>query len=44
LFRKLFLRDVEDLGEFGDVFGGGLRLPVEERGYCDLRAAQGFGD
>jgi hypothetical protein len=44
LFRKLALRDVQDLGELFDVFGGGLRLSVEERGACDFGTAEGLCD
>jgi hypothetical protein len=44
LFRELGFRDVQDLGEFLDVGGGGLCLAVKERGDCYFGTAQGFGD
>jgi len=44
LFREFGFGDVQDLGEFLDVGGGGLRLAVEERGDGDFGTAQGFGD
>jgi hypothetical protein len=39
LLRELRFRHVQDLGEFLDVGGGGLCLPVEERGDCDFGTA-----
>jgi len=38
------LWDIEELGEFGEVFGRGARLAVEEGGAGYFVAAQGGGD